>query len=85
MIFPSFLSYIVWNKAVPVVGASVAGMAQYLIPIFGVTLSVLLLGESIKPYHIAGIVVIFMGVWLVTSGPRPESANKTTAGETDER
>ena len=85
VIFPSFLSYIVWNKAVPVVGASVAGMAQYLIPIFGVPLSVLLLGESIKPYHIAGIVVIFMGVWLVTSGPRPESANKTTAGETDER
>lgn len=72
VIFPSFLSYILWNRAVPVVGSSVAGMAQYLIPIFGVTLSVIVLGESIENYHLAGIAVIFIGVWLVTSGKKPE-------------
>lgn len=72
VIFPSFLSYILWNRAVPVVGSSVAGMAQYLIPIFGVTLSVIVLGESIENYHLAGIAVIFVGVWLVTSGKKPE-------------
>lgn len=70
VIFPSFLSYILWNKAVPVVGPSVAGMAQYMIPIFGVTMSVILLGESIENYHLAGMAVIFTGVWLVTSGRR---------------
>ena len=70
VIFPSFLSYILWNKAVPVVGTGVAGMAQYLIPIFGVLFSVLLLGEKIESYHLAGIAVIFLGVWLVTSGRR---------------
>ncbi len=74
IIFPSFLSYILWNRAVPVVGSSVAGMAQYLIPIFGVTLSVIVLGESIENYHLAGIGVIFVGVWLVTSGKKPEAA-----------
>ena len=57
-----------WNKAVPVVGPSVAGMTQYLIPIFGVFLSVLILGEVIKQYHIVGITIIFIGLWLVTSG-----------------
>lgn len=72
VIFPSFLSYILWNRAVPVVGSSVAGMAQYLIPIFGVTLSVIVLGESIENYHLAGIAVIFVGVWLVTSGRSPD-------------
>ena len=72
IIFPSFLSYILWNRAVPVVGSSVAGMAQYLIPIFGVTLSVIVLGESIENYHLAGISVIFVGVWLVTSGRKSE-------------
>lgn len=77
VIFPSFLSYILWNRAVPVVGTSVAGMAQYLIPIFGVTLSVVLLGESIETYHMAGMAVIFTGVWLVTSGQRPRNATKT--------
>ena len=74
IIFPSFLSYILWNRAVPVVGSSVAGMAQYLIPIFGVTLSVIVLGESIENYHLAGIAIIFVGVWLVTSGKKPEAA-----------
>jgi drug/metabolite transporter (DMT)-like permease len=75
VIFPSFLAYIVWNKAVPVVGASVAGMTQYLIPIIGVILSVILLGESIETYHMAGMAVIFTGVWLVTSGKRPPAAD----------
>ena len=74
IIFPSFLSYILWNRAVPVVGSSVAGMAQYLIPIFGVTLSVIVLDESIENYHLAGIAIIFVGVWLVTSGKKPEAA-----------
>ena len=78
VIFPSFISYLLWNKAVPVVGASVAGMTQYLIPIIGVILSVILLGESIRSYHFAGIVVIFTGVWLVSAGRR------TPAAETDE-
>tara|TARA_R110000868_G_scaffold1844_18_gene14698 strand:- start:14189 stop:15145 length:957 start_codon:yes stop_codon:yes gene_type:complete len=77
VIFPSFLSYILWNRAVPVVGASVAGMAQYLIPIFGVTLSVILLGEQIENYHMAGMAVIFTGVWLVTSGQRPNAETGT--------
>ena len=79
VIFPSFLAYIVWNKAVPVVGPGVAGMAQYMIPIFGVVLAVLLLGESIHTYHLVGIAVIFSGVWLVTSGRRAQvaTANRT--------
>ena len=79
VIFPSFLSYILWNRAVPVVGSSVAGMAQYLIPIFGTTMSVVLLGETIENYHLAGIAVIFVGVWLVTSGKKPEPTPKETA------
>jgi drug/metabolite transporter (DMT)-like permease len=49
-------------------------MAQYLIPIFGVTLSVIVLGESIENYHLVGIAIIFVGVWLVTSGKKPEAA-----------
>lgn len=70
VIFPSFLSYILWNKAVPVVGAGVAGTTQYMIPIFGTILAVLVLGESIENYHLVGIAVIFVGIWLVTSGRR---------------
>ena len=89
VIFPSFISYLLWNKAVPVVGASVAGMTQYLIPIIGVILSVILLGESIRSYHVAGIVVIFTGVWLVSAGrrtSRPDTKAETGEnGSKDER
>ena len=79
VIFPSFISYILWNRAVPVVGASIAAIAQYLIPIIGVFLSVTLLGESIKTYHIAGVAVIFTGVWLVSAGRRKANTNKPDA------
>ena len=77
VIFPSFISYLLWNRAVPVVGASVASIAQYLIPMIGVFLSVILLGEAVETYHIAGIGVIFTGVWLVSSGRRRLDANKS--------
>ncbi len=70
VLFPSVMAYILWNRAVPVVGTGVAGMAQYMIPVFGTIFAVLVLGESIETYHLAGIAVIFLGVWLVTSGRR---------------
>ena len=75
VIFPSFLSYICWNRAVPVVGPHVSGMAQYMIPVFGVGLSVLILGESVEPFHLWGIATIFTGVWLVTAGRRTGGGN----------
>ena len=83
VIFPSFLSYILWNRAVPVVGTSVAGMAQYLIPIFGVILSVIVLGENIESYHMIGMAVIFTGVWLVTSGQKKDNGGTKGTGDDD--
>lgn len=74
VIFPSFLAYIVWNKAVPVVGPGIAGMAQYMVPVFGTVFAVAILGESVQTYHIVGIAIIFTGVWLVTSGRRRTAA-----------
>ena len=60
-------------------------MAQYLIPIIGVALSVILLGETIQAYHVAGIAVIFTGVWLVSAGRRtPAEDTKDTNTENTE-
>ena len=87
VIFPSFISYLLWNKAVPIVGASVAGVAQYLIPIIGVFLSVMLLGESIENYHVVGMAVIFTGVWLVSAGRRKhkETTANAETGATEQK
>ena len=68
VIFPSFLSYICWNRAVSVVGPGVASMAQYMIPVFGTFLAVLILGEIVETFHVFGVAIIFAGVWLVTAG-----------------
>ncbi len=67
VIFPSFLSYICWNRAVPVVGPHVAGTTQYMIPAFGTGLSVLILGETVEAFHLWGIAAILAGVWLVSA------------------
>jgi drug/metabolite transporter (DMT)-like permease len=62
-------------------------MAQYLIPIFGVTLSVIILGERIETYHMAGMAAIFTGVWLVTSGQKKKGVgvkDETTEARNDD-
>ena len=66
-VFPSAIAYLLWNRAVPVVGANTAGAVQYLIPVFGVIGAVTLLGESLRLFHIVGVALIFAGVYVVSS------------------
>lgn len=65
-IFPSFLAYVFWNLGVAAIGPNQAGYSQYLVPPFGIVLASAILGESVEPYHWAGIVMIFVGVWFAT-------------------
>ncbi len=63
-IFPSILAYLFWNRGVAELGASTAGLFINLIPVFGFGLAVLFLKESVHGYHLAGIVMIVIGIWL---------------------
>ena len=65
-IFPSVLSYIFWNRAVMQVGANKAGQFMYLMPVFGTILSMLFLDEKLHWFHLAGISLIFFGIYLST-------------------
>ena len=65
-IFPSILSYLFWNRGVAELGAARAGLFIHLMPLFGVLLSVLFLGETLHLYHVAGILLIFIGIYLAT-------------------
>ncbi|MDA0369090.1 MAG: DMT family transporter [Proteobacteria bacterium] len=67
--FSSVFSYILWNRCVGIVGANVASQFTYLNPAFGGSLAVLLLGESLRPYH-AGVLLIFLGIYLATTARR---------------
>ena len=63
-IFPSILAFTFWNRGVSELGASTAGLFIYLIPVFGTLLSVVVLNESMHAYHVVGIALIVLGIWL---------------------
>ena len=71
-IFPSFVSYVFWNRAVAEVGSNVAGIFMHLMPVFGSLLAWLFLGEQIRLFHIAGIGLILAGITLTSRGKRVE-------------
>jgi len=64
--FPSVIAYIFWNKAVEIIGASKAGIFIHLMPVFGAIMAYIFLGERLRSYHIAGICLIFLGIYLTT-------------------
>lgn len=65
-IFPAFLGYLMWNRGVVEVGSSRAGLFMYLMTPFGILLSIIFLGEQPRLYHLAGIALIFGGIFLTT-------------------
>jgi drug/metabolite transporter (DMT)-like permease len=69
-LFPSFVGYVFWNRAVSEVGPNVAGIFLHLMPIFGSLLAWLFLGERIQAFHLAGIGLILAGIWLTARGQR---------------
>jgi drug/metabolite transporter (DMT)-like permease len=74
-IFPSFVGYVFWNRAVAQVGSNVAGIFVHLMPAFGSVLAWLFLDERIEVFHVAGIALILAGIALTSTGrkrPVPE-------------
>jgi len=69
-IFPSFVGYVFWNRAVAEVGSNVAGIFVHLMPAFGSLLAWLFLGEQIQFFHLAGIALILGGIALTSRGRR---------------
>ncbi|MCC7252607.1 DMT family transporter [Hyphomicrobium sp.] len=68
-IFASILSYLAFNRVVALLGANTAGLIVHLVPVFGTILAVLLLGERLHAYNLAGIALIALGIWLATRRP----------------
>lgn len=69
-LFPSFIGYLFWNRAVEEVGPGIAGLFVHLMPVFGSLLAWLFLDERLFWFHLVGIVFIFAGIYLTTCGGR---------------
>jgi drug/metabolite transporter (DMT)-like permease len=65
-LFPSVIAYLCWNHAVPIVGPNVASFFNPLVPVFGTLAAVLMLGEQIHGYHLAGFVLVLAGLVLTS-------------------
>jgi drug/metabolite transporter (DMT)-like permease len=65
-LFSSVLAYIFWNRGVEEVGANVAGLFVHLMPVFGVVLAWIFLGERLAGYHLVGIGLILAGIYITS-------------------
>lgn len=65
-VFPSIVAYICWNEAVTALGPNVAGFFNPVIPVFGILFAVILLGEPLRAYHLAGFALVLGGVVLAS-------------------
>ncbi len=65
VVFATALGQQAWLYGVKGIGPSRAGIFVNLIPVSALLLSALVLGESIGPKEVIGIVLILAGVWLV--------------------
>lgn len=95
-IFPSVLAFGLFQYGVKIVGPAVTGIFMYLMPPYGVALAVMLLGETLHGYHIAGMILVTIGVAVATlpaallerfslfrrSRPAPALASQTTPDPT---
>jgi len=65
-VFPGFLGYIFYNAGVAAVGPSRASLFIHLMPVFGIILAAIFLGERPYAYHFVGIALVFSGIVLTT-------------------
>ena len=62
--FAGLGSYILWNKAVVIVGPTKAGIFLHLMPVFSSFMAIFLLNEKLMNFHIIGAIIIIVGIYL---------------------
>jgi len=68
-VFASIVATAMFNFGVDGAGAARASFFTHLVPVYGAVLGVLLLGEPVGWYHLAGFALILAGIALATRVP----------------
>jgi len=69
-IFASLAAFVLWNKAIVMVGPSKAGMVYYTLPLFSGVLAYIFLGEHIGIFHLYSVLLIVPGILIANYGKR---------------
>ncbi len=76
-VFASLLAFILWNKAIAIIGAVNAGMVYYSLPIFSGILAIIILDESFSRLHLYSMLLVLAGIVLaVVYNPRNMPVNR---------
>lgn len=75
-IFPAILAQIFFIAGIQTIGANRAGLFVNLVPIFGALLSVLLLGEAFRSYHLVALALVLAGITVAERSASARAANE---------
>lgn len=81
-IFPSVLAYLCFNRGVELIGSAATGQYLNIMPVLGAGLAVLFLGESLRPFHLAGALLIAAGILLAARRARDSATPTPPVGTT---
>jgi drug/metabolite transporter (DMT)-like permease len=71
-LFASLAGFALYNHGVERLGPNVAGLFLHLVPAFTAGLAWVFLGEVLHLYHLAGVALVFAGIYLTSkAAPRP--------------
>lgn len=76
-VFASFTSYVLWNRAVMIIGPAKAGMVYYSLPVFSGILGSIFLDEYIEVFHLICGVLIVSGILIANYTPKKELEEAT--------
>lgn len=65
-VFASLLAFILWNRCVALLGATVTGVSFHLVAVFTALLAFAALGEPVQGFHALGILLILAGFAIAT-------------------
>jgi drug/metabolite transporter (DMT)-like permease len=65
-IFPSLLAFAAWNRGVELIGPNRSGPFLHLVPLYTALLAGVFLGEELRFFHVAGLLLILAGVSLAS-------------------
>jgi drug/metabolite transporter (DMT)-like permease len=63
-VVPTALAFVGWYAALDCVPANLIGPTQYIAPVLGIALGHFLLGEPVGLRFLAGVALVFAGLWL---------------------
>src|SRR3954464_94578 len=66
IVFPSTLAYTFFNRGLALIGPNRAAPFFHLVPVFGSAMAILLLGETLQPFHLIGYALVLAGVVIAS-------------------